>query len=347
MIQAPPQKALTTIPMAGMALASLPEEAFTALVVHIQKAKARVSQIKQAVMKNGSHYGTIPGTPKPTLLQPGAQVLLDLFGLHPELKSSVTYGDGTASPEITVISQCLVHSLDLSGPVMCAAEGACTSWEKKYRMRSALACPECGGKLRRSRQKEEWYCWDKDGGCGSVFPLNDQRIMDAKMVVGANPDAYDLLNTLVKMSNKRALVAAALLATNSSDEFTQDLEEGAVKPQPGQQPKPAASRPAPQRPAGKPGNGGTVPSGTPEQRAWQMQHARMLALEKAFVQKTGQQILGSQDGVEAIIHADLIGAMGWDPEQTLAIILGDLKADEVKAAADLVQGYLKTQEWVA
>lgn len=40
-----------------------------------------------------------------------------------------------------------------------------------------------------------------------------------------NPDAPDVINTLQKMAQKRALVAAVLVVTNCSDAFTQDLED--------------------------------------------------------------------------------------------------------------------------
>ena len=40
-----------------------------------------------------------------------------------------------------------------------------------------------------------------------------------------NPDSADIVNTLQKMAQKRALVAAVLVATNCSDAFTQDLED--------------------------------------------------------------------------------------------------------------------------
>lgn len=41
----------------------------------------------------------------------------------------------------------------------------------------------------------------------------------------ANPDLPDQYNTVLKMANKRALVAAVLNCTAASDVFTQDLEE--------------------------------------------------------------------------------------------------------------------------
>ena len=40
-----------------------------------------------------------------------------------------------------------------------------------------------------------------------------------------NPDVADLVNTILKMADKRALVAATLIATGMSEYFTQDIED--------------------------------------------------------------------------------------------------------------------------
>jgi hypothetical protein len=40
-----------------------------------------------------------------------------------------------------------------------------------------------------------------------------------------NPDVADLVNTIQKMAQKRALVAATLIATSASEFFTQDVED--------------------------------------------------------------------------------------------------------------------------
>jgi hypothetical protein len=41
-----------------------------------------------------------------------------------------------------------------------------------------------------------------------------------------NPDVADVVNTIQKMAQKRALVAATLIATSASEFFTQDVEDG-------------------------------------------------------------------------------------------------------------------------
>ena len=66
---------------------------------------------------------------------------------------------------------------------------------------------------------------EKKGGCGEKFEDNDTRITKQESGQVANPDIADLTNTLEKMADKRALVAATLLATGCSDIFTQDLED--------------------------------------------------------------------------------------------------------------------------
>src|SRR4051812_36279228 len=38
-----------------------------------------IQQVMESVMKEGVHYGIIPGTDKPTLLKPGAEVLMSTF----------------------------------------------------------------------------------------------------------------------------------------------------------------------------------------------------------------------------------------------------------------------------
>lgn len=50
-------------------------------------------------------------------------------------------------------------------------------------------------------------------------------VIDQRLYRIPNPDTPDVVNTLQKMAQKRALVAAVLVVTNCSDAFTQDLED--------------------------------------------------------------------------------------------------------------------------
>jgi hypothetical protein len=193
------------------------------------------------VMRKDEHYGVIPGTgDKPALLKPGAELLLSSMGLRPELvDGAAPTEDWTGErhggePFIQYRRACIIWRQTGPGPedrvFIARAEGSCSSWEKKYRYRNlARVCPECGeaqiikGKIEYGGG---WLCWKKKGGCGAKFDEDDARITKQEVGVVANKDVADLANTILKMADKRAMVAATLVATGCSDIFTQDIEDG-------------------------------------------------------------------------------------------------------------------------
>ncbi len=195
-------------------------------------------------MEKDVHYGRIPGVNKPALLKPGAEMLCQLFQLAPhfpdERQSNVT---DPASGHLDVRSLCELRHIP-SGLVVAEGHGSCSTREKKYAYRSgAITCPTCGAsEVRKSKQqgKDEFYCWKKQGGCGAVFPHwivsgeerteNPQYLEFAEQLKDSgkridNPDLPDQYNTVLKMSEKRSLIAATLMATGASDVFTQDIED--------------------------------------------------------------------------------------------------------------------------
>jgi hypothetical protein len=116
-----------------------------------------------------------------------------------------------------------------NGVLIAEGDGSCNSWEKKYRYREAKRlCPDCGQPTIIKGRREfggGWLCFKKQGGCGAKFFDGDTAIESQEVGQVSNPDMPDLVNTIKKMSQKRALVAAALLAVNASEFFTQDLED--------------------------------------------------------------------------------------------------------------------------
>ena len=223
-------------PQGGVyALASLTDEQFNARLAVMVKGRERVQQIQRAAMREDVHFGVIPGTKKPSLLKPGAELLCQMYRLVPEFRVNTTFGDGVDGPHVNVHADCLLHIGDLSGAVAGTGVGNCNSWERKYRYRDAQRkCPSCAAealfyakeaKYGKFQGKPSYWCSPKKGGCGENFAGNDPRI--ANQVAGTvdNPDPYDLANTLEKMACKRAYVDATLRATATSDLFTQDVEE--------------------------------------------------------------------------------------------------------------------------
>lgn len=224
--------------MTEQALATTNNPFMPAMVIGdaIARRNALVEFVK-AVMVDKTDYGVIPGTDKPTLLKPGAEKLNTLFGLSSrftiiEKETDWTGKDHGGEPFFYFVYRCQLWRGDRQ---IAESDGSCNSMEKKYRYRKGeRVCPECGKPaIKRSKfpPREDptaqpgWYCYDKLGGCGYVFLASDPRIVDQQTGQVINPDIAEQVNTIQKMAQKRALIAATLLAVNASEFFTQDVED--------------------------------------------------------------------------------------------------------------------------
>lgn len=211
-------------------------------VTDIVQQRDKIKEVMEAVMVEGVHYGKVPGVSKPTLLKPGAEVLNVTFRLAPSYHSERMFEEyqGISTGHLTVVSRCVLTHAP-SGMVLGEGEGLCTTREKKYAYRSeGRVCPVCEQPtIKKSKYPPRendypgadrndppgWYCHAKVGGCGANFKHDDPRIAEQETGRVANPDLPDTWNTVLKMGDKRALVAAVLNVTAASDIFTQDVED--------------------------------------------------------------------------------------------------------------------------
>ena len=237
-----------------------------------------IQQIMRDHMREGEHYGTIPGTKKPTLYQPGAQKLCLLFRL--DLRPTVTHRiieDDFIFYEIRVDVYHIPTGLHVSSGM-----GSCSSREEKYAYRSvARACPECSveaimqGKLeyapnKPGYEKGGFVCWKKKGGCGKSFRDDDPRITSQPLGKVKNENLWEQHNTILKIAVKRGANTGVLNATAAGDIFTVDMED--LPPEYMDEPGPsfeqsqqqAPPEPPPQ-PRGRP-KGGTKPQAPPEEQ---------------------------------------------------------------------------------
>ncbi len=199
-------------------------------VISMDDLRSQVRQLeefKRDIMVDGVDYGVIPGTPKPTLLKPGAEKLSMVFGLAPTFESANTIEDWERG-FFHYDERCVLTS-KRSGQVAASANGSANSKEPRYRWRkSERACPMCG-KAAIIKGKQEygggWICFDKKGGCKAKFRDDDPAITTQAVGNIENPEPYELVNTIKKMAQKRALVAAVLIATGGSGIWTQDIED--------------------------------------------------------------------------------------------------------------------------
>ncbi len=188
---------------------------------------ALIQQIMSAAMKDGEHFGRIPGCgDRPVLLKPGAEKLCLLFRLAPaydveERQLERGHREYRVTTTLTSItSQVLIGQ----------GVGACTTLENKYKFRAGPAEITDRSVPRaywETRQDDPAKAQELIGGKGfTVKKVDGQGWMVAKggeKVENDNP--ADHYNTVLKMAKKRALVDAVLTTTAASDIFTQDLEE--------------------------------------------------------------------------------------------------------------------------
>ena len=140
---------------------------------------------KQLVQGDDSDgdYAVITGCKKPSLLKPGAEKLMQLFGLGSRVSLTFKEIDHNGNFAMFVYKAEVYHLR--TGVVICECEGSANSKEKKWATRP------------------EWV----DGVKKTV-----------------ETPIYDVLNTLMKMAQKRAEVGCVVKATGASDFFTQDID---------------------------------------------------------------------------------------------------------------------------
>ncbi len=175
-------------------------EAHRFSVVEIRQRVNLVQEVMQNIMKRDTHYGTIPGTPKPTLYKPGAEVLCVTFRIAQEYRIEDLSSDGHARYRVTCIGRHQTTGITLGEGV-----GECSSGEEKYKWRGAACKAELDYTPENMRRKKFY----KNGS--SVDQIRTEPA--------------DLANTILKMACKRAMIAMTLNVTAASDIFTQDIED--------------------------------------------------------------------------------------------------------------------------
>lgn len=200
----------------------------------MDQRKLVMSLMKEAMTEN-THYGKIPGCgEKPSLLQPGAQLLATTFHLVPSYKVDTL---PSLADHLSIQVTCY---LQFQSKIVCEGIGFCSSMESKFRYRnSAPTVEDTGEELPRQY-------WDikKEQGSGAAnkwlstawdgVKVGPKKFDDGWRVVRyigggegkvENPNPVDTFNTVLKMGKKRAYVDAVISATACNDLFTQDLED--------------------------------------------------------------------------------------------------------------------------
>jgi hypothetical protein len=207
------------------------DKPLTALAVKTQVNL--IQEVMRDVMKEGEHYGTIPGCgDKKVLLKAGAEKLAMTFRLCPEFLIERLNLENNHREYIVT---CTLKTF--SGQILAQGVGSCTTLETKYRYRKSETVSGIEVPKGYWDNRDKSILLAKMGmGSGDVGPKKvDGKWFIATLTKGENPDVADLYNTVLKMAKKRAQVDATITATAASDIFTQDLEE--MEPEPVEAPK--------------------------------------------------------------------------------------------------------------
>jgi hypothetical protein len=178
--------------------------------IDLDQVTSGLSKIKafQAIVRKqlvpDHDFGTIPGTPKPSLWKPGAEKLCKLLGLSDSYIITDKVEDwkqGFFHYQVT----CELRSIR-TGDLIAQGLGSCNSKEARYRYRWAFGSevPEHLDKKSLHNKK----ITTKKGNQATMYRIE-------------NEDPYSLPNTLLKMAKKRAMIDAVLSAGRLSDIFSQ------------------------------------------------------------------------------------------------------------------------------
>ena len=174
-------------------------------VQEVSQQSLVIHRILTEVMVEGIHYGKIPGTDKPTLLQPGAEKICATFRLAPKYDV-----EDLSEPHNNLFRyrvKCSIYTIR-DGYFVGSAVGEASTAEEKYQWQRAV-CQEQWDEADPTQRRKKW----KEDG---THILQIQR------------NGADLANTCLKMATKRALISATRCSTACSDLLDVDLDEEAV-----------------------------------------------------------------------------------------------------------------------
>jgi hypothetical protein len=189
-----------------------PHDASARMLVAPAEAYGRMVEF-QAFVKRclvpGVDYEKYSWTTKPILLKPGAEKLAEIYGYAAtfEIEKATERFDGAAPLFFYRVRCRLLRKSDRMLISECV--GSCNSWESKYRDRWAYESDVPAGLDKTKLPKKE--CEAKSGKKYFKYAV-------------PNPEPFDVVNTVLKMAEKRAFTGAVIIATRSGGIFGQDLD---------------------------------------------------------------------------------------------------------------------------
>jgi hypothetical protein len=179
-------------------------------IAAIQQNIARIQAAKKSVMKDGLHYGRIPGTQKDTLFKPGAELINLMFGVSVDPDAlGIREDEGVDDVGLPYYRAHIRIVLKTrSGTFLGASFGSASSLEDKYKWRKATGPKEFAATAEGRRRIK--------------FRKGDNGEYEESQV---RTEVEDIRNTVLQIAMKRAEISATRRTHALSDMFGQDLED--------------------------------------------------------------------------------------------------------------------------
>ena len=171
----------------------------------LKRLNRMLDAVYRTVMQKGTHYDTLPGSPKPILLKPGAELLARHFDLVADTK--ILNGVEKMEQEVPYFqydAECRLYNS--RGTFVGNGVGSCNTGEPQY-AHMWVFLEDLPKNIKNPEELET-----RDIGRVKQFRVPLSR-----------EEAFGLVNTVRKKAKKRAFVDAVLQVTSSSRLFTQDI----------------------------------------------------------------------------------------------------------------------------
>ncbi len=173
----------------------------------LKRMNRMLDAVYRQVMQKGTDYDTLPGSSKPILLKPGAELLVHSFNLVADTKivNSIEKLD-QQMPYFQYDAECRLYNSE--GEFVGNGVGSCNTAEPQYTYIwvPLEELPE------NVKNPEDLQTRDEGGQKHYKMPLTRDQ-------------AFGLVNTVMKKAAKRAYVDAVLRVTKGSRIFTQDVRD--------------------------------------------------------------------------------------------------------------------------
>ena len=178
-------------------------------IQNLQRAHGMLNKIYTAIMQKGTDYDVIPGTQKPTLLKPGAELLRLAFGFDFSVEVEKDMDDWSKG----IWGFTVKTTFSKKGHQVGVGVGSANSMETRYANR---------------------WLFKADFPAGTDLSTLPSRTLLSKktgepytqyLVEARKDERATQINTLLKMAKKRSFVDGILSITGASRIFTQDVED--------------------------------------------------------------------------------------------------------------------------